>query len=157
MVTSSKAVLGFWLVSVRRSNYRATWQYRMYLIQLLLPLHDNRKEKFPVEYFHSVRENLTDRFGGVTAFVRSPAVGLWKDDVEDVSHDEVVMFEVISNELNEGWWEEYRIKLQEKFRQKELLVWATSISALTGPADSLPLLSNWRCRVRSRLTRKSYC
>ncbi|MEK6336270.1 MAG: hypothetical protein AABM67_15185 [Acidobacteriota bacterium] len=75
----------------------------MHLIQLLLPLHDNHKQKFPVEYFHSVRRTLTEHFGGVTAFLRSPAVGLWKDG-DDVNHDEVVMFEVISAELDKNWW-----------------------------------------------------
>jgi len=51
----------------------------MHLIQLLIPLHDNHKQAFPTAYFNKVREDLTKHFGGVTAFVRSPAVGLWKD------------------------------------------------------------------------------
>ena len=102
----------------------------MYLIQLLLPLHDNEKQKFPVEYFHNVRRTLAEKFGGVTAFLRSPAVGLWKDDDDDVSHDEVVMFEVISAELDRDWWAKYRKELQERFRQEELLVWASSITRL---------------------------
>jgi len=71
----------------------------MYLIQLLLPLHD-RKKAFPKDYFDGVRETLTERFGGVTAFLRSPAVGLWKDEDIEVSRDEVVMYEVISDELD---------------------------------------------------------
>ncbi len=36
---------------------------------------------------------LIERFGGVTAFVRAPAVGLWKENAEDINRDEVVMFE----------------------------------------------------------------
>lgn len=51
----------------------------MYLIQLLVPLFDNNKQKFPVEYFNAIRDELAERFGGVTAFFRSPAVGLWKE------------------------------------------------------------------------------
>jgi hypothetical protein len=104
--------------------------WKMYLIQLLLPLHDNRKEKFPAEYFHDVRQTLTNHFGGVTAFLRAPAVGLWKDDEEDISRDEVVMFEVISSQLDKSWWAEYRTELEEKFRQESLLVWASSITKL---------------------------
>jgi hypothetical protein len=76
----------------------------MYLIQLRLPLHDNDNQAFPSEYFDVVRRTLTERFGGVTAFLRSPAVGLWKEGEEELKHDEVVMFEVITRELDRDWW-----------------------------------------------------
>lgn len=71
----------------------------MHLIQLLLPLHDNDRQKFPAEHFDSVRNDLINRFERVTAFLRSPALGLWKTD-DDVSRDEVVMFEVMSPDLD---------------------------------------------------------
>jgi hypothetical protein len=102
----------------------------MHLIQLLLPLHDNSKEKFPQDYFSNVRKDLTDRFGGVTAFLRSPAVGLWKEGNDEVSRDEVVMFEVMSPGLDTEWWSGYRTKLQERFRQEEVLVWASNVTKL---------------------------
>ena len=101
----------------------------MHLVQLFLPLHDNDKHKFPAEYFDSVRRDLTNRFGGVTAFLRSPAVGLWKTD-SDVSHDEVVMFEVMTPDLEENWWFEYRTQLQKKFRQEEILICAFQVKKL---------------------------
>jgi hypothetical protein len=103
---------------------------QMYLIQLLLPLHDNDRQPFAAEYFDIVRRTLMERFGGVTAFLRSPAVGLWKEDKDDITHDEVVMFEVISSELDSDWWEKYRIELQNKFRQDEVLLWASNITKL---------------------------
>ena len=102
----------------------------MHLIQLLLPLHDNEKREFPAEYFDAVRKELTDHFGGVTAFLRSPAVGLWKEGDEGVSRDNVVMFEVMSAELDKDWWANYRVTLQRKFRQEELLVWASTVTKL---------------------------
>jgi hypothetical protein len=101
----------------------------MHLIQLLLPLHDNDRQRFPAEYFDSVRNDLINRFGGVTAFLRSPALGLWKTD-DDVSRDEVVMFEVMSPHLDEQWWLEYRTRLEKKFQQEELLVWASQVKKL---------------------------
>jgi len=101
----------------------------MHLIQLLLPLHNNDKQKFPADYFKSLRSDLIDRFGGGTAFVRSPAVGLWKTD-DVVSRDEVVMFEVMSPDLDEQWWLEYRTKLEKKFQQKTPLVWASQVKRL---------------------------
>lgn len=47
----------------------------MHLIQLLLPLHNNEGRGFPPNYFNQVREDLTERFGGVTAFIRAPVFG----------------------------------------------------------------------------------
>ena len=93
----------------------------MYLVQLLLPLYDNNKRAIPRAYFDQVRQELTDRFGGVTAFVRSPAVGLWKDD-EDITRDDVVMFEVMAEQLDEGWWKKYRQELENTFRQETVVV-----------------------------------
>lgn len=102
----------------------------MQLVQLLLPLHDNHKQAFPTAYFNKVREDLTNRFGGVTAFVRSPALGLWKEHSDTINHDEMVMFEVLTEQLDEDWWTDYRKQLQERFRQEELLVWASNITRL---------------------------
>ena len=101
----------------------------MHLIQLLLPLHDNNKQEFPAAYLNQVREDLTNHFGGVTAFVRSPAVGLWKDS-DEINRDEVVMFEVMADQLDREWWAAYRKQLQNKFRQDEVLIWASSITRL---------------------------
>jgi hypothetical protein len=102
----------------------------MHLIQLLLPLHDNNGRGFSASWFNQVREELTDRFGGVTAFVRSPAVGLWKESPEDINRDEVVMFEVLAEQLDRDWWSLYRKQLQNKFHQDEVLIWASNITRL---------------------------
>jgi hypothetical protein len=102
----------------------------MYLIHLLLPIHSNNGEKFPADHFQSVRETLTTEFGGVTAFVRSPAIGLWKGDDENVSRDDVVMFEVVSPELDKNWWAKYRSKLEREFHQDEILIWSSEITKL---------------------------
>lgn len=101
----------------------------MYSIQLLLPIHDNQKDKFPAELFASVREELANRFGGVTAFVRSPAVGLWNES-GDVNRDEVVVYEVLAEELETHWWSTYRQTLEQRFRQEEILIWGTQIDKL---------------------------
>ena len=101
----------------------------MYLVQLLLPLYDNDKQLFGRERFARVREELTAQFGGVTAFVRSPAVGLWRDD-EDITRDDVVMFEVMSDELDQAWWGRYRHKLEAEFKQEELVVRALLVTRL---------------------------
>lgn len=47
----------------------------MHLIQLLLPLYDNQGNRFDHAVFDEVQAELTERFGGVTAYLRSPARG----------------------------------------------------------------------------------
>lgn len=102
----------------------------MHLIQLLLPLHDNDGQPFSVSHFSQVRRELTERFGGVTAFVRAPAVGLWKESADDINRDEVVMFEVLAEELDRDWWSLYREQLKNHFQQDEVLIWASPITKL---------------------------
>jgi hypothetical protein len=102
----------------------------MYLIQLLLPLYDNDQRPFPRLNFDDVRRNLTEHFGGVTAYLRSPAVGLWKENETNVSRDEVVMFEVMSKELDERWRSQYRRDLERTFQQEEVLVRAVTVRKL---------------------------
>jgi hypothetical protein len=102
----------------------------MYLVQLLLPVTDNNKQRFPASFFAEVRDELTQRFGGVTAFLRSPADGLWKEGEDKVEHNEVAMFEVVTAELDRKWWLDYRTELQKKFRQQELLFWAMNVTRL---------------------------
>ena len=102
----------------------------MYLVQLLLPLYDNDRRPFSREHFDEVRHKLTEHFGGVTAYLRSPAVGLWKENDQDVSRDDVVMYEVMSEKLDESWWAQYREELEETFRQDEVLVRAITVRKL---------------------------
>ena len=102
----------------------------MYLVQLLLPLYDNDRRPFSRKQFDEVRHKLTDHFGGVTAYLRSPAVGVWKENDQDVSRDDVVMFEVMSENLDESWWAQYRQDLEKTFRQDEVLVRAMTVSKL---------------------------
>jgi hypothetical protein len=80
--------------------------------------------------FHRIRRELTEHFGGVTAFMRSPAIGLWADETGVVRRDEVVSFEVMSETLDRDWWRGYREKLAQRFRQEEIVVRATSFERL---------------------------
>jgi hypothetical protein len=102
----------------------------MFLVQLLLPLRDNDGHPFPRQAFAEVRRELTDRYGGVTAYLRSPATGVWKDEQGDVARDEVVMVEVVVDSLERAWWEAYRRQLEERFRQRELLIRALDCERL---------------------------
>jgi hypothetical protein len=102
----------------------------MYLVQLLLPLYDNSGRPVPHERFAQVRDELTDRFGGATAYLRSPAQGTWKVGSGGVDRDEVVMCEVMVDALERGWWSEYRAELEQRFGQQELVVRASALERL---------------------------
>jgi hypothetical protein len=101
----------------------------MYLIQILLPLYDNEGSAFERQSYDRVRDELTKKFGGVTAFSNSPAEGLWKKGVE-VSRDRIIIFEVMSEELERAWWTPYRTQLEARFRQERMIVRATLIEQL---------------------------
>jgi hypothetical protein len=102
----------------------------VHLVQILLPLYDNEKRAFARDEFDRVRRELTERFGGVTAFLRSPAEGRWKDDEGGVARDDVVIYEVMIDTLEREWWSRYRAELARRFRQEELLVRASEVERL---------------------------
>lgn len=102
----------------------------MHLVEVYLPTSDNHGAPFPHEEFGRVRQELADRFGGVTAFMRSPAIGLWEDDDGQVHRDEIVAFEVMCESLDREWWREYREELGRRFRQREVVVRATAFERL---------------------------
>lgn len=102
---------------------------KMFLVEILLPLYDNEGRRFAAPEFDRVRDELTARFGGVTAFRRSPAEGVWKEGGE-VNVDRVVVFEVMSDGLEREWWREYRAGLERRFRQEKIVVRATEFEGL---------------------------
>ena len=102
----------------------------MYQIQLLLPLYDNEGRDFARADFAHVRDELAEKFGGVTAHTRAPAEGLWKDEAGSVSRDSVVAFEVLAEQLDRDWWARYRDTLAARFRQDEILITASPVERL---------------------------
>lgn len=97
---------------------------------MLLPLYGDTGRRVPVTTYTQVRRELTERFGGVTAFLRSPAHGTWKDGDGTVDRDEVVMCEVMVEALEREWWANYRSTLEERFEQRELVMRAVEIERL---------------------------
>ena len=94
----------------------------MYLIQLFLPLRDNRGKPFARAMFAAVRAGLAEAFGGVTAYQRAPATGLWEDGSDALVRDDLLLFEVMVPTLDRAWWKNYASALAERFRQEEVLV-----------------------------------
>jgi hypothetical protein len=101
----------------------------MRLVQILLPTHDNDGAAFPNAHFAAVRAELTDAFGGVTAYTRAPASGLW-DEGDAVVHDDIVIFETMVEQMDAAWWAEYRRKLEARFRQDEIVIRALPLERI---------------------------
>ncbi len=102
----------------------------LHLVQILLPVFDNHGNPLPHEDYHRVGAELTERFGGLTAFTRAPAEGLWKDDRARTTRDEILVFEVMADSLNRRWWRAYRRLLEQRFRQEVIVVRAQEIEQL---------------------------
>lgn len=102
----------------------------MYLVQILLPLYDNKGHAFDAGEYVSLRSELADRFGGVTAYTRAPARGVWKGDSGETTRDDIVIFEVMTVDLDQPWWTAFRKHLEERFRQDTLIVRALTSTVL---------------------------
>ena len=101
-----------------------------HLIQLLLPLRMRDGGDVPAEMFAAVRMELTQRFGGVTAYSRSPATGLWKRTEADIERDQVIMIEVVVEAFDRDWWAQYREQLAQRFGQEEVHASALAIDRI---------------------------
>lgn len=102
----------------------------MHLIQILLPLYDNNGTPLPQEEYLRVRDELAERFGGITTYVRSPAEGLWKESPTTTVHDDIVIYEVMAEQLDREWWEGFRQELAARFRQEVLIVRSSEVTLL---------------------------
>lgn len=102
----------------------------MHLVQILLPVFDAKGGRFATAHYDAVARELTERFGGLTAYVRAPASGIWEKGNGDTERDDIVIFEVMAESLDEAWWRAYRRELEARFGQEELVVRAQEIRRL---------------------------
>lgn len=105
-------------------------KHKIYLIQILLPVYDNAGNHFPPHQYEQVRNELTERFGGITTYVRSPAEGLWKGSPLTMVHDDIVIYEVMTETLDRGWWRAYREELSVRYLQEVLIVRVSEMQLL---------------------------
>jgi hypothetical protein len=101
----------------------------VHLIEILLPLTDNAGKRIEADRFAHVTEELVASFGGLTAFTRSPAEGIW-DEGGERTRDDIVILEVLADELDRHWWRDYRQTLERMFRQDEVIIRAARIERL---------------------------
>ena len=92
----------------------------MHLIQILLPLDDGEGLPFPPQSFERLAHELTEKFGGTTSFLRSPAEGRWKSGPKTES-DDIAVMEVMAETVDRRWWAELRRRLEHEFDQDEVV------------------------------------
>ena len=102
----------------------------IYLVQLLLPLYDNAGHAFPAAHYASTRDELTERFGGLTTYTRAPAQGLWQESKGPPKRDDIVVYEVMTDALDRDWWRGYRRTLERRFAQDELVIRSQAVERL---------------------------
>jgi len=81
-------------------------------------------------YYEQVEQELTARFGGLTAYARAPAKGLWSKQPGHETRDDIVVYEVMVEPLDSSWWAAYRLDLEQRFGQEELVVRAQPIERI---------------------------
>jgi len=102
----------------------------MHLVQVLLPLYDNTGHVFEEALYLDVKTVFTEKFGGVTVYIRSPAEGAWQGPSGAHSHDQIVIFEVMTARLDRPWWRKMRSLLARTFRQEQLVIRTHAIEIL---------------------------
>lgn len=92
----------------------------MYLVEILLPIGIGQQASDELE---RLRTLLMERFGGLTAFLRAPADGLWRSGAEEgVSHDEIAVIEVMADAMDRAWWTDLRQDLERQLGQKQIVI-----------------------------------
>ena len=99
----------------------------MVLIQLLLPVPPRAVSPEGSSSLGRTRAELTAQFKGVTAYVRSPAKGLWTAPDGRTEEDDVVMIEVVTATFDRAWWRAYAKTLAGRFEQEEIHLRALDI------------------------------
>lgn len=101
----------------------------MHLIQLLLPI-VRTADASTSESYRTLRAELIDRFGGVTAYTRSPASGAWVEEGDRVVHDEVIIVEVMTDQLDRVWWRALGARLESQLDQQSIVIRSSNIDML---------------------------
>jgi hypothetical protein len=113
----------------RITNKNAQARLAVHLIEILLPLFDNDGAPIASREFTRVSDELTREFGGLTAFTREPAEGRWRKDAQ-TQRDQIVIFEVMTEDVDHNWWSTYRETLQKRYRQETILVRSHEVTRL---------------------------
>lgn len=102
----------------------------MHLIQILLPLYDKQQRRIRRSVFDQTAAAFAAEFGGVTAYTRSPAKGLWRKGQSKFMRDDIVVYEVMCRVLDKAAWRWRRKTLERSFGQDEIVIRALASAKL---------------------------
>lgn len=102
----------------------------MHLVQILLPVQDERGEPYRKSLYSDLARDLTTRFGGLTAYTQAPANGFWEEGPGRTLREPVVIYEVMVDDIERAWWAALRERLEIEFAQSDLVVRAQDIQRL---------------------------
>jgi hypothetical protein len=100
-----------------------------YVVQIFVPLADNAGLPFPDEVLRRIQKDLYDHFGGLTAYNRAPAEGVWRGGGAETK-DDLIIVEVMADKLDRDWWRDFRTSVERLLKQDELVVRAHAIERL---------------------------
>jgi hypothetical protein len=101
----------------------------MVLIQLLLPTATPAGAPAS-QALAATRRELAEKFAGLTAYMRSPAKGLWTAPDGHTEADNVVMVEVVTGSFDRSWWRAYAATLAQRFEQEAIHIRALAVETL---------------------------
>jgi len=92
-----------------------------HLVQILLPKETGDGRSITKDWFDGFLKDLTDKFGGVTSFLRAPGEGLWQSG-GGRAKDSVAVVEVMVERIDSAFWGALRQKLERELAQKEIVI-----------------------------------
>jgi hypothetical protein len=96
-------------------------QFDMQLLQILLPFYDSESQSQPEPVHEQVKDELMQKFGGLTFCIRCPEDGKWRD-ARNGDRDRIIIYEVMTATFDDVWWDAYRQELEARFQPEEIII-----------------------------------
>jgi hypothetical protein len=100
-----------------------------HLVQILLPKETGCGQPVSEKWFNAFLKELTDKFGGVTSFLRAPGQGLWQSGGA-TEKDRIAVVEVMVERIDPAFWRSLRETLERELSQEEIIIRAQEIVLL---------------------------
>lgn len=100
-----------------------------HLVQILLPKQTGNGQPISKDWFEGFVEELTEKFGGATSFLRASGQGLWQSGGE-TEEDSIAVVEVMVEHLDRTFWWSLRERLERELAQEEIAIRAQEITRL---------------------------
>jgi hypothetical protein len=100
-----------------------------HLVQIPLPKEIGNGQPINKDWFDGFLEELTEKFGGATSFLRASGQGLWQSG-RGTKKDSIAVVEIMVKRLDNTFWRSLRERLERGLEQKEIVIRAKEITQL---------------------------